>query len=166
MLRAVLVVLMLLVAVPSFAGTIAVVDFQRAVQETEQGKAAQSKIDTMYQSRKQEIANAQAALEKEIKDFQARAMILSDQARGEQEQQLMQKQAQFQQTAMRYEAELQQTYASVLEDLDQKMRALSATIAKEKGYSLVLDRAVVVHMGGDVIDMTGDLVARYNSTHK
>lgn len=166
MLRATLVFLMLLVAAPAFAGPIAVVDFQRAVTETEQGKSAQSKIDNMYDTRKVEIERMQKDLEKEIQDFQARAMILSEQARMEQEQQLMAKQQRFQQTSMQYEVELQQTYSGLLSELDQKMRALSAVIAKEKGYDLVLDRAVVVHMGGSVVDMTADLVARYNQTHK
>lgn len=161
-----LVFLMLFWSFPAFAAKIAVVDFQRAVTETEQGKAAQKKIDDMYESRKGEIERMQKDLEKQIQDFQARAMILSDQARAEQEQQLMVKQQQFQQRYMQYEAELQQTYAGLLQELDQKMRALSVTIAKEKNYDLVVDRAVVVHMGGEVIDMTPDLVARYNAAHK
>src|SRR5690606_19709477 len=131
-----------------------------------QGKAAQKKIDDMYETRRAEIERMQRDLEKQIQDFQARAMILSDEARAEQEQQLMLKQQQFQQRSMQYEVELQQTYSTLLADLDQKMRALAATIAKDKGYDLVLDSAVVVYMGGSVVDMTSELVARYNKTHK
>lgn len=166
MLRALIVSFVLFVASPAFAGPIAVVDFQRAVTETDQGKAAQKKIDDMYETRRAEIERMQRDLEKQIQDFQARAMILSDEARAEQEQQLMLKQQQFQQRSMQYEVELQQTYSTLLADLDQKMRALAATIAKDKGYDLVLDSAVVVYMGGSVVDMTSELVARYNKTHK
>src|SRR5690606_790845 len=96
MLRALIACFVLLAATPAFAGPIAVVDFQRAVTETDQGKAAQKKIDDMYESRRGEIERMQSDLEKQIQDFQARAMILSDQARAEQEQQLMLKQQQFQ----------------------------------------------------------------------
>lgn len=166
MLRALIACFVLLAATPAFAGPIAVVDFQRAVTETDQGKAAQKKIDDMYESRRGEIERMQSDLEKQIQDFQARAMILSDQARAEQEQQLMLKQQQFQKRSMQYEVELQQTYSTLLAELDQKMRALSVTIAKEKGYDLVIDSAVVVHVGGAVVDMTNELVARYNKTHK
>jgi len=166
MLRALIACLVLLAASPAFAGAIAVVDFQRAVTETDQGKAAQKKIDTMYETRRAEIQRMQQDLEKQVQDFQARAMILSDEARAEQERQLMLKQQQFQERSMQYEVELQQTYSTLLADLDQKMRSLSATIAKEKGYDLVIDSAVVVHMGGSVVDMTPILVERYNKTHK
>lgn len=166
MLRSIFLFVLLFATVPAWAGKIAVVDFQRAVQETEKGKSAQKQIDAMYDSRKGEIEKMQSSLEKEIQDFQSRAMILSEQARAEQEQQLIMKQQRFQQTYMQYENELQQTYSTLLSDLDQKMRTLSAVIAKEKGYDLVIDRQVVVHQGGEVIDMTGDLVARFNQTHK
>lgn len=166
MLRALFAVLVLLVATPAFAGPIAVVDFQRAITETHQGKAAQKKIDDMYESRRVELDRMQQDIEKQIQDFQARAMILSEEARAEQQKQLITKQQQFQTRSTQYEIELQQTYSTLLAELDQKMRALSATIAKEKGYDLVIDSAVVVHIGSNVVDMTNELVARYNKTHK
>ena len=166
MLRTSFLLLTLMAGLPASAGPIAIVDFQRAVIETDEGKAAQSKIDTMYQSRKGEIDRMQQELEKEVQDYQARAMILSDAARAEAEQGLLVKQQRFQQTYMQYETELQQTYGTLLQDLDAKMRTISGEIAKEAGYDVVLDRAVVVYFGGSVIDMTGDLVARYNAKHK
>ena len=63
---------------------------------------------------------------------------------------------------MQYQQEMQQNYYTLLQDLDTKMRALTATIAKEKGYSLVLDSAAVVYSGGDTVDMTNELIKRYN----
>lgn len=152
-------------AVPSsaLAGGIAIVDFQRAVNETTEGKSAQSKLDTMYAARRTEIEKMEADLSKEIEDFKSRAMILSDSARSEAEQQLMGKQQRFQQLYLQYEQEMQQTYYTLLQDLDTKMRAISEKVAKEKGYDLVLDRAAVVYMGGSTVDMTDDLVKRYNA---
>jgi len=164
--RIVLLAGLLFCSVSSWAGTIAVVDFQRAVTETDEGKSAQSRIDNMYESRRGEIEKMQAGLEAEVKDFQSRAMILSDEAKAEQQQSLMAKQQQFQQTAMQYENELQQQYNGMLQDLDTKMRSLAITIAKEQGYELVLDAAVVVYQGDDVKDMTGELVSKYNTIHK
>ena len=145
------------------AGTIAVVDFQRAVNETDEGKNAQQKLDTMFNSRKSEIDKKQKELEAEFQDFQSRAMILSESARAEAEQELLGKQQRFQQLYMQYEQEMQQTYYTMLQDLDTKMRAISEKLAKDKGYDLVIDRAAVVYMGGDTVDMTDELVKRYNT---
>jgi regulator of protease activity HflC (stomatin/prohibitin superfamily) len=64
------------------------VDFQRAVNETTEGKGAQERLDTMYSSRKAELERMKSELEREIEDFEARALILSDSARREAEQKL------------------------------------------------------------------------------
>lgn len=165
MVRTFALVVMLLVSLPAWAGGIAIVDFQRAVNETEEGKGAQKKLDTMYASRKGEIAKKAEVLEAEIKDFQNRSMILSESARAEEEQKLYGKQQEFQQLSMKYESEMQQTYYTMLQDLDVKMRVISEKVAKEKGYDLVIDRAAVVYMGGSTVDMTDELVKRYNASN-
>lgn len=153
----------LLFSFQAWAGGIAVVDFQRAVNETNEGKAAQAKLDGMFSARRGEIEKKQKDLEAKFKDFESRAMILSDTARQEAQQQLMQEQAAFQQLYMQYEGEMQQMYMQMLQDLDTKMRAISEKVAKEKGYDVVLDRAAVVYMGGSTVDMTDALVQRYNA---
>ena len=160
-----LAVTLLLAAVPSLAqaGGIAVIDFQRAVTETNEGQAAQKKLDGMYSARKTEIEKKQGDLEAEFNDFQSRAMILSDTAKAEAQQSLIRKEQEFQQLYMQYEQEMQQTYMTMLQDLDTKMRRTAEAVAKEKGYDLVIDRAAVVYMGGATVDMTDALVQRYNT---
>ena len=153
----------LIAANPVFAGGIAVVDFQRAVNETEEGKAAQGQLDAMYGSRKTEIERLQKELEAEVKEYQAKLMILSEDARAELEQALMIKQQRFEATYSQYQQEMQQTYYGLLQDLDQKMRAASVKIAEEKGYDLVVDKAMVIYAGGTTQDVTDELIRRYNA---
>lgn len=164
MLRLFVTLLMLVVASPALAGTIAVVDFERAVNETEEGKAAQERLDTMYSTRKTEIERLRTELEKELEDYQARSMILSEEARAETERRLLEKQGAFEETYMRYQSEMQSTYYTLLADLDEKMRKLTKTIAAEQGYDLVIDKAAVVYSGGETLDMTDLLIKRYNES--
>jgi outer membrane protein len=154
---------LLLVAAPAWAGKIAVVDFQRAVTETTEGKAAQTKLDTMMASKKSDLDKMQADFQAKLNDYDSRALILSPDAKKAAESDLQTRQQKLQQTLMQYQNEMQQTYMSLLQDLDEKMRTLTEKIAKEKGYDLVLDRAVVVYMGGDTVDMTDELIKRYNA---
>lgn len=154
----------LFVSTNAYAGKIAVVDFERAVTETKEGKAAQARLDSMYASRKQEIKKLQDGLQKDMDDYQSRSMILSDDAKAEAEKKLQAKQQTFQDTYQRYQSEMQQTYQTLLQDLDQKMRKMTQQIAKEKGYDLVIDKAAVVYVGGDTIDMTDQLITRYDAT--
>ena len=163
MLRYVVALAALLATVPAQAATICIVDFQQAVNETDEGKAAQTRLDTMYESKKNEIEKMRQSLEADLKDYQSRSLILSPEARQEQEQAIAEKQMRFEQTYMQYQQEMQQTYYTMLQDLDTKMRAISEKLAKDKGYDLVIDRAAVVYMGGDTVDMTDELVKRYNT---
>ena len=157
------VLLALLVASPAWAGKIAVVDFQRAVTETSEGKAAQTRLDTMYSSRKAEIDKMRGELERDVKDYQSRALILSEEARASTERELMTKQQRFEGLYTQYQEEMQQTYMTLLQDLSEKMKALTEKIAKEKSYDLVVDRVAVVTFGGETIDMTDELIKRYNA---
>jgi len=164
MVRTLLLSAALLASAPAAAQTIAVVDFQRAVTETNEGKTAQTKIDTIYNTRRGEIERRTKELEREIEDYRSRAMILSETARAEEEQRLGIKQQQLAQDTMQYEQELQMQYGASLEQLSSKMRTVTTTLAKEKGYDVVLDQAAVVFSSDTVIDMTDDLVKRYNAT--
>lgn len=163
MLRQIALLLVLLCATVAEAGTIAVVDFERAVNETEEGKAAQSQLESMYASRKTELDSMRVDLEKEFADYQQRATVMSDTARKEAEAGIVAKQERFQQLYMQYEQEMQTTYYQLLADLDTKMRALTTTIAREKAFDLVVDKAAVVYVGGSTVDLTDDLIKRYNS---
>ncbi len=152
-------------ALAAEAGAIAVVDFQAAVTMTNEGKTAQSKIDQMYTARKAEIDRMKADFERELSEYQSRAMLLTDSAKAQAEGELMQKQQAFEQKYVSYQQEIQATYGQLLDSLDQKMRAVSVTVAKEKGYTLVLDKQAVVYQAADVVDMTSALVAKYNAVH-
>ena len=110
MLRLLMAVLMLGVSVNALAGTLAVVDFEKAVKETREGVEAQAKLDKMYSARKVEIERLRAELQKNMEDYQSRSMILSDDARLEAERELLGKQQRLEQTYSQYQQEMQQTY--------------------------------------------------------
>ncbi|MBX2800953.1 MAG: OmpH family outer membrane protein [Myxococcales bacterium] len=152
-------------ASPAYANKICIVDFQTAVTSTKEGQSAQSKIDKMYSSRKGELERMQQELEKAIADFQSRAMILSADARAEEEQKLAQRQAAFQQTYMQAQTEMQETYMNLLGDLDKKMRKTASEVGQSSGCTVVLDKAVVVYQSSDVRDISTTLVQRYNQQH-
>ena len=73
---------LLLTSSPAWALKLCLIDFQTAVTATAEGKAAQTKIDSMYSSRKSELERMQTELEKAIQDYQSRAMILSAEAKA------------------------------------------------------------------------------------
>jgi Skp family chaperone for outer membrane proteins len=163
--RGVVAAALLAVSSPAWALKMCLIDFQTAVTETAEGKAAQSKIDTMYSSRKGELERMQNELEKAIQDYQSRSMILSAEAKAADEQKLALQQRTFEQTYMNYQNEMQQTYMGLLGDLDEKMRAIAQVVGKEQSCTAVIDKAVVIYAGAEMADVTTTLVSKYNAQH-
>lgn len=153
------------VSAPAFANKLCVVDFQTAVNDTSEGKAAKAKLDGMASNRRGQIDKMQADFEKELKDYQNRRSIMSADAVAAEEQKLGLKQQQLQQTAMQFEEEFQRKYMELLSDLEQKMRAVAEATAKASNCTIVIDKAAVVYQASGVTDISAALVSRYNKAH-
>jgi outer membrane protein len=145
---------------------IAVVDFQEALNQVKEGAAARKKLEGMFESKRKGIEGLETQIKAKKDEYDRQAVILSDAARKQKEQELMALQSQYQQIYMQSEGEMQQAYAVLMEDLITKMRAIAETIAKEKGYNLVLE----VTEGGVVysapaFDITAELIKRYDAAN-
>ncbi|MFK7930624.1 MAG: OmpH family outer membrane protein, partial [Myxococcota bacterium] len=68
-----------------------------------------------------------------------------------------------QQDMLKYQSEMEQKYTAELSKLDVELRTLSGAIAKEKGFDLVIDKAVVVYSGPGVTDLTAEVIRRFNA---
>jgi len=147
------------------AETLCTIDFQKAAAETSEGQSLMKKIDSMFKTRQDEISRLQTEFEAAVTDYQKRAMMLSAEAKAEEEQKLGLRQQQLQQTAMQYEAELQQTNQKMLMELDQKIRVVAGDVGKAKSCSVVIDQAVVVYAADGVTDITSELVSKYNASN-
>ncbi len=163
--RPLLISALLLSATPAFAQQICVVDLQQAVAETNEGKAAQKKLDSMFASRRQSLERMEADLKKAYQDYEARRDVLSDTARQQEERKLLTQQQQLNQTAASAEGEMQKTYMSLLGDLDKKLRSIADETGKSAGCSVVLDRAAVIYTAPGIKDVTSTLVAKYNAKY-
>src|SRR5437879_12255851 len=60
---------------------LAYVDVQRAIQETEEGKAARNRLKTEFDQRRAQIDKKSADLEKRQQEYEKQAPVLSDEAK-------------------------------------------------------------------------------------
>ncbi|MFZ5475632.1 MAG: OmpH family outer membrane protein [Myxococcota bacterium] len=161
--------LVLAFATPALAQTapkIASVDFQRALNEVSEGKAASARLQGMMAEKEKAVEQMRGNLEKLQADYEKQQVILSDAARKQKEEELYTAQMQFQQAYARHQGEMQQAYYGAMETLIEKMRKLAQTIGTEKGYTLIIE----VNEGGVVytsptIDITDELIKRYNTAN-
>jgi len=149
----------------AFAQSIATVDFQRAINESKKGAAAQAQLEAIFKEKQDAIAGMEQELMTKQEEYQKQAMVLTDTARAAKEQELMQLQGVYQQTAYSAEAEMQQTYGQLMEGLIVELQGVAEKIGDEKGYTLVLEvtEGGVIYAGKGVTDITDALIARYDA---
>lgn len=153
----------LLTTTPALAGGIAYVDFERAVAQSTEAQAAQKRLQQTYASKLAELQQQQSALQKEYEEYEQRKLILTEDARAQAETSLLTKQQTLQQNMVRYQQEMDAQVAAELQKLDKKLRTVSGGIARERGYDLVVDKAIVVYAGAGVVDMTDAVIQAYNT---
>jgi outer membrane protein len=141
---------------------IAVVDLQTALNDVEEGKRAKKNLEAQMEEARLKLESEKAELEQMRDELQAQAVMLSDSALREKESAFNVKATNFQQAMM----ETQQTMAMLEQELTGeillKLQKTAASIGKEKGYTLVLEKTAVLHFV-EGMDITSDVVARHNS---
>ena len=144
---------------------VATVDLQRAINEVKAGEKEKARLEGMMSSKRANLEKMEAQLVKMQEDYQKQAMVLSESARAAKEQELGQAQMNFQQTYMMAEQEMQAAYGQSMEALIEKMRPVCSQIAAERGISLVLEKNTGVVWGADALDITNELIKRFNAMH-
>ncbi len=143
---------------------VVVIDFQAALQEVQEGKLVQARLEGMYNEKAASLRKLEEQLMAMQQEYEKQEMVLSDDAKRQKQQEFMAAQGQYQQMVMQSEQEFQQAYAKEMEGLIQKMRKVAGQLASEKGYDLVLDAAAVAYSGPNVPDLTAALITKYNAS--
>lgn len=152
-------------ASPALADSIAVVDFQKALNQVSEAATVKANLEKMTADRKSTLDKMKASYDAAVADYQKQQMLLSDSARQDKEKELYQKGQELQATMGRYEGELQEAQYNAMNKFVEKMKTIAQTIGKEKGYTIVLE----VNQGGAVYwsatapDITDELIKRYNA---
>ncbi len=141
---------------------IAMVDMQRVLNETKAGKAARSKLEKSSKIKQGKFDKKRAALESEA----AKLGSLSGQELAQAQEMLQRESIELQNMLMALEQELSEQHNKLLEKMYKNSQAIVADMASEKGLDLVLIRdPMTVLYAKDGLDVTGDVVKRYDAKH-
>ena len=149
----------------SLAGGLAVVDFQKALEQVNEGKIVQARLEGMYTVKKKTIEEMEQRLMAMQQEYEQQAMVMTPDALKAKEREIMQAQMLYQQEVQKAEMEFQAQYNQEMETLLGKMAEICEAMGKEKGYEMVIERnAGVVYTSAP--DVTSDLVTRYNAKYQ
>ena len=151
----------------SWAGGIAVVDLQKAINEVQEGKSAKTKLDKLYELKQQQLQQMEQKLQSDYMAYEQQKALLADSVRQQKEQELMMAQQQLQQMALQAENEMQQNYAAEMEELVTKMKGIAEAIGVEKKLDLILEttESGLVYKADQIEDLTDEVIKRYDTKY-
>lgn len=126
--------------VPFPAGAkVAFINPQRIFQESADGKAALSRVQTLTQKKQTENTAKQKALADNQQKLQSGGTVMSDAARGQLEKEIERQQLDLQRFQQDAQAEIQELQNEVQSDFARKVQPLIDQLAKEKGLHMVFN---------------------------
>ncbi|MEJ2698225.1 MAG: OmpH family outer membrane protein [Desulfuromonadales bacterium] len=157
---------LILSSVPALASDMKLgyVDLQKALNESNAGKAAKEKIAAKVKEYQKKVEAKQDELKKLKEDLDKQAMLLSQDARSAKEHDYQQKLKDFQRYTKDIQDDLQQKDADYTKSIIQDLVKVVQKIGKKEGYTLILEKGEgSIIYADDKVNMTDEVIQAYNA---
>ncbi len=142
---------------------IGLIDMQRAIQTSDQGKKAKSELEQAFNKKKGELQGEETALKKMQEDFQKQQGALSETAKKKKQADMQARFVKYQELLQKSQAEIQKKEQEMSAPIIVKIRGIVSEVAKKKNYNLVLEKNEnVVIFSQDKDDLTDEVIKQLN----
>ncbi|NIR33338.1 MAG: OmpH family outer membrane protein [Desulfuromonadales bacterium] len=154
------IAIVLLSVSPAFAAAkVGFVDLQRALNQSEAGKAAKIEISEKIQEYEGEVTSRQEELKNLKADLEKQAVLLSEEARAEKERAYQKKLKDFQRFTKDIQDELQQRDADFTRRIIDEIFEIVEQLGAEENYSVILEKTESSLLYADEsIDLTDKII--------
>ncbi len=140
---------------------LAYVDVQRAIQETEEGKAARTRLKGEFEQRKSQIDKKSADLEKMQQEYEKQLPVLSDDAKRKKQEEFQKALLDARKSAGDLQEDMTRQEQQAMANILQRLQQVVAEIAERESLSFVMDKGSLLY-GPPAADITNEVVRRYN----
>jgi outer membrane protein len=163
---AALVAMMLAVAAPKLYAQVrlAVVDMQRAILETEEGRRAKNQLKKLFESRQEQLNDRQESLKRLKADLEKQERVLSRDALQKRMSEYQEQLVSLQKNYMEYQQELAQREAALTKEILVNLQGVVRQIGTAEGYTAIFDQSGIV-WAPTHIDLTDRVIAEFNRAH-
>jgi outer membrane protein len=143
---------------------IAVVDMQRALHETEDGRKAKGTLKKLFEERQKTLDKQQNDLKALKESLDKQHDVLTPAVLSKKQEELQKAFSDLQATYMEFQRELASKEGELTKDIIERMQRIMRRVGQSEGYSLVLERneSGVVFVPSNY-DLTDLLIQRYNA---
>ncbi len=143
---------------------IAVVDLQRAIVETEDGRKAKARLKKLFDNRQSKLEKRQNDLKGMKTTIEKQKNVLSKSALRKKMEDYQKSFTELQTTYVDYQRELAKKEHELTKSIISKMEEILRRIGQEKGYDLIVERneSGVVWVPSS-LDLTDIVIQKYNA---
>ncbi|RUA03132.1 MAG: hypothetical protein DSY89_01495 [Deltaproteobacteria bacterium] len=143
---------------------IGIIDFQKILETSNAGKAAQEKINTAGKKMEAELQEKGKEIEALQKNLERENMVLNKEARDEKQREIRIKINDAKTLEARYRRDIKRTRAQVIQKIEKEVFDVAQKIAKESGFQLILEkRAGGVIYFEPAWEITAQVIEKYNA---
>jgi outer membrane protein len=144
---------------------IGVVDIQRIMSTSNQGKAAKAQIKEQSDKMTETLKQKGAEIEELKKQFERESMVMGKEKREEKEREFRIKLNDLKSLEKRYRGELQAIEKKLAGEMRKAVYALVEEIGKKEGYLMIINNFNVMYSPGS-IDLTDRVIKELNARYK
>lgn len=146
---------------------VGIVDFQKAINQTEAGKKAEKSLNTALDEKKKKFEILKNELETLRQDFEKQRLVLSGKPLEEKRDALQKKLMEVEKTGASYEQDLSAQKSQSLQKILTGLQGVVETIGKKDGFTFIFEKSqggVLFTTGAE--DITDRVIQEYNKSAK
>jgi outer membrane protein len=157
--------LLVLFTLPVFAQTptIAVIDPQKVVQNSEMGKKALAEIKTLKDRKQAEIDQRQNSIQSMRDKLEKQRDILSAEAREKLTSDVQKAVTDLRRLSEDSEAEIQRELGKAIKGIEEKVLPIIKKMGEERGYSVIIQKDQLVYFSAKN-DITDEVIRLFNDS--
>ncbi len=146
---------------------IAMVDLQRVLLETAQGKVAKQDLEAELAKNEAKLKRKAEDLQKQVEDLQSKSKIMSEEQLMRRQQELAIKDQELQALYTEIGEDISTKEALLMEKIYKNAQTVVATLAKDEGVQIVLVRSeLTVLYANPQLDITNKVIVAYDKKFK
>jgi outer membrane protein len=142
------------------------VNLQRALNEVDEGRAAKARLKSEFEQKQKQLDDKQTEFQKLRTEFEKQVGVLSEDARKQREEDLNRRFVELQTTFQQLQKELTEREREATRGIFDRMGTIIREIAEAEGYTMILEQADAVLWAQPSLDLTNELIRKYNARHK
>lgn len=148
------------------SGRVAVIAFQVAVAQTNEGQRDFADIEKKFEPRRQQLKQESDEIDTLTKQLQSQASTLSQEEQQNRAREIDEKKKKLDRDSQDAQSDFQQAMQDMYNNLAQKVMIVLESYAKQKGYTVVLDmsqQTSPVLYASDGTNITKQIIDAYNA---